>query len=189
MENAGKATSLQSSRDLFHRLMSENSSGKQQIPKISQINSFFFFFLWSIMWNGLGGWEKSWEAGATPWDLGKPTPVIAHLVETGSLPNGRALVPGCGTVCSSILFCLFLISQHLKIKLASASLLDIKLKYSAFLLLKPFCSLSFCFLLEYCGHWVVVLLDLFCCTCTCLVSLVFAGLADCLTKCKMLWFL
>jgi len=42
------------------------------------------------------GWEKSWEFGVTPWDLGKPTPVIEHLVRSGTLPNGRALVPGCG---------------------------------------------------------------------------------------------
>ncbi|XP_010517975.1 PREDICTED: probable thiol methyltransferase 2 [Camelina sativa] len=67
---AGKAMAVQASREIFQRLMSEDSSG---------------------------GWEKSWEAGATPWDLGKPTPVIANLVQTGSLPNGRALVPGCGT--------------------------------------------------------------------------------------------
>ncbi|TVU12554.1 hypothetical protein EJB05_46205, partial [Eragrostis curvula] len=42
------------------------------------------------------GWEKSWEVGVTPWDLGKPTPVIEHLVRSGTLPKGRALVPGCG---------------------------------------------------------------------------------------------
>ncbi|KAF8086040.1 hypothetical protein N665_0636s0012 [Sinapis alba] len=36
-------------------------------------------------------------AGATPWDLGGPTPIILHLSETGSLPKGRTLVPGCGT--------------------------------------------------------------------------------------------
>ncbi|KAJ0092926.1 hypothetical protein Patl1_26049 [Pistacia atlantica] len=44
-----------------------------------------------------GGWEKCWEEGATPWDLGKPTPVIVHLRQLGALPKGRALVPGCGT--------------------------------------------------------------------------------------------
>ncbi|ESQ39020.1 hypothetical protein EUTSA_v10001619mg [Eutrema salsugineum] len=70
MENAGKAPVIESPRDVFLRLMSENSSS---------------------------GWEKCWEAGATPWDLGGPTPIIVHLAETGSLPNGRALVPGCGT--------------------------------------------------------------------------------------------
>lgn len=44
-----------------------------------------------------GGWEKSWEDGATPWDLGQPTPVILHLHQTGALPKGRTLVPGCGS--------------------------------------------------------------------------------------------
>ncbi|KAJ0258975.1 hypothetical protein HA466_0076800 [Hirschfeldia incana] len=28
---------------------------------------------------------------------GEATPIVVHLCETGSLPNGRALVPGCGT--------------------------------------------------------------------------------------------
>ncbi|KAK4801853.1 hypothetical protein SAY86_000056 [Trapa natans] len=44
-----------------------------------------------------GGWEKCWEEGVTPWDLGKPTPVLEHLHQIGALPKGRALVPGCGT--------------------------------------------------------------------------------------------
>lgn len=46
----------------------------------------------------LGGWEKIWAEGRTLWDLGEATPIVVHLCETGSLPNGRALVPGCGTV-------------------------------------------------------------------------------------------
>nr|XP_034899770.1 probable thiol methyltransferase 2 isoform X2 [Populus alba] len=44
-----------------------------------------------------GGWEKCWEQGLTPWDLGHPTPIILHLHQTGALPKGRALVPGCGS--------------------------------------------------------------------------------------------
>ncbi|CAL1404738.1 unnamed protein product [Linum trigynum] len=44
-----------------------------------------------------GGWEKCWELGLTPWDLGRVTPVITHLHQAGVLPKGRALVPGCGT--------------------------------------------------------------------------------------------
>ncbi|XP_038883535.1 probable thiol methyltransferase 2 isoform X2 [Benincasa hispida] len=44
-----------------------------------------------------GGWEICWEQGLTPWDLGQPTPVISHLCATGALPNGRVLVPGCGS--------------------------------------------------------------------------------------------
>ncbi|KAI5670069.1 hypothetical protein M9H77_10433 [Catharanthus roseus] len=43
------------------------------------------------------GWDKCWEQGLTPWDLGQPTPVLVHLHETGALPKGRALIPGCGT--------------------------------------------------------------------------------------------
>uniref|UniRef100_A0A1D1XSJ7 Putative thiol methyltransferase 2 n=1 Tax=Anthurium amnicola TaxID=1678845 RepID=A0A1D1XSJ7_9ARAE len=44
-----------------------------------------------------GGWEKCWEEGLTPWDIGRPTPVILHLLQIGALPKGRALVPGCGS--------------------------------------------------------------------------------------------
>ncbi|RVW70205.1 putative thiol methyltransferase 2 [Vitis vinifera] len=47
-------------------------------------------------WELLSGWEKSWQQGHTPWDLGKPTPIIQHLHQTGTLPSGRTLVPGCG---------------------------------------------------------------------------------------------
>uniref|UniRef100_A0A7N0U779 Thiol methyltransferase 2 n=1 Tax=Kalanchoe fedtschenkoi TaxID=63787 RepID=A0A7N0U779_KALFE len=47
--------------------------------------------------NASHGWEKSWELGVTPWDLRKPTPVILHLHQTGALPKGRALIPGCGS--------------------------------------------------------------------------------------------
>lgn len=44
-----------------------------------------------------GGWEKCWEQGLTPWDLRQSTPIILHLHQTGSLPIGRALIPGCGS--------------------------------------------------------------------------------------------
>jgi hypothetical protein len=40
----------------------------------------------------------------TPWDLGKPTPVIQHLVISGTVPKGRVLVPGCGMVNCTIPF-------------------------------------------------------------------------------------
>ena len=55
-----------------------------------------------LNFNSSGGWEKSWEQGVTPWDLGQPTPIILHLHQTGALPKGRALVPGCGTVSSVV---------------------------------------------------------------------------------------
>ncbi|KAH7572708.1 hypothetical protein ACOSP7_006016 [Xanthoceras sorbifolium] len=44
-----------------------------------------------------GGWEKCWDQGLTPWDLGQATPIILHLHQSRALPKGRALVPGCGT--------------------------------------------------------------------------------------------
>lgn len=47
--------------------------------------------------NPTDGWEKSWEEELTPWDLGQPTPIILHLLQTGTLPEGRVLVPGCGS--------------------------------------------------------------------------------------------
>ncbi|BFI32611.1 methyl halide transferase [Marchantia polymorpha subsp. ruderalis] len=42
-------------------------------------------------------WDECWKEGMTPWDVGGVTPVIQHLVEQGELPQGRALVPGCGS--------------------------------------------------------------------------------------------
>ncbi|KAL9251574.1 putative thiol methyltransferase 2 [Drosera capensis] len=45
----------------------------------------------------LGGWQKCWEEAATPWDLGQPTPILLHLLQTDSVPTGRILVPGCGS--------------------------------------------------------------------------------------------
>lgn len=45
----------------------------------------------------IDGWEKCWEQGVTPWDLGKPTPILKRLHQIGALPKGRTLVPGCGT--------------------------------------------------------------------------------------------
>ncbi|XP_043716331.1 thiocyanate methyltransferase 1-like isoform X1 [Telopea speciosissima] len=44
-----------------------------------------------------GGWNKCWEQGVTPWDLGQPTPMIMHLLLKDMLPKGRILVPGCGS--------------------------------------------------------------------------------------------
>ncbi len=41
-------------------------------------------------------WEKAWSEGRTGWDAGASAPALVELVERGVLPNGRALVPGCG---------------------------------------------------------------------------------------------
>jgi methyl halide transferase len=47
-------------------------------------------------------WEDLWQEGTTPWDLGRPTPLLrSELVpwrsqECNKVPAFRALVPGCG---------------------------------------------------------------------------------------------
>lgn len=40
-------------------------------------------------------WQKLYEMNLTPWDTGKPAPALVDLIKSG-IPNGRALVPGCG---------------------------------------------------------------------------------------------
>jgi SAM-dependent methyltransferase len=45
----------------------------------------------------INGWEKCWEEGTTPWDLGQVTPLITNLIHSETVPIGRVLVPGCGT--------------------------------------------------------------------------------------------
>ncbi|XVF54991.1 hypothetical protein PTKIN_Ptkin06aG0000700 [Pterospermum kingtungense] len=80
------------------RMMNTNNNNKRRTPgsrvksndrqlKLQQL----------VNTNASGGWEESWKQGVTPWDLGRPTPVILHLHHSGSLPMGRVLVPGCGT--------------------------------------------------------------------------------------------
>ncbi|KAK6161569.1 hypothetical protein DH2020_004950 [Rehmannia glutinosa] len=61
-------------------------------PKVNEFHQVFYSD------SSTNGWDKCWEEGLTPWDLGSPTPVLVHLHNTGSLPKGRALVPGCGSV-------------------------------------------------------------------------------------------
>ncbi|MGA9523530.1 MAG: methyltransferase [Myxococcaceae bacterium] len=41
-------------------------------------------------------WEQRWMEGRTGWDAGGSAPILQDLVAGGTLPNGRALVPGCG---------------------------------------------------------------------------------------------
>nr|CAN68137.1 hypothetical protein VITISV_035654 [Vitis vinifera] len=69
--------------------MSNNGSSIESNPKVQKLNQI-------IGSDSAGGWEKSWQQGHTPWDLGKPTPIIQHLHQTGTLPSGKTLVPGCG---------------------------------------------------------------------------------------------
>lgn len=42
-------------------------------------------------------WLQAWKEGRTPWDDGRSPPVLDALVASGTLPAGRALVPGCGS--------------------------------------------------------------------------------------------
>ena len=41
-------------------------------------------------------WEEHWLERNVPWDAGASAPILVELVERGGLPEGRALVPGCG---------------------------------------------------------------------------------------------
>ncbi len=41
-------------------------------------------------------WEARWREGRTGWDRGRSAPALVSVVERGELPDGRALVPGCG---------------------------------------------------------------------------------------------
>jgi hypothetical protein len=42
-------------------------------------------------------WQEAWEEQRTPWDAGASPPILEQLVQSGTLPDGRALVPGCGS--------------------------------------------------------------------------------------------
>lgn len=42
-------------------------------------------------------WEDAWKEGRTGWDAGGSPPILKRLVESGELPTGRVLVPGCGS--------------------------------------------------------------------------------------------
>ena len=44
-------------------------------------------------------WHECWERGVpigTSFDTGTPSPALQELIAEGSIPTGRALVPGCG---------------------------------------------------------------------------------------------
>lgn len=42
-------------------------------------------------------WKEHWEQQRTPWDAGATAPSLVDLVASGTLPTGRALVPGAGS--------------------------------------------------------------------------------------------
>ncbi|KAJ8439398.1 hypothetical protein Cgig2_021812 [Carnegiea gigantea] len=72
------------------RLMADINTNKGVSASVDKIRQF-------LNSNPSGGWERCWEEGLTPWDLGRPTPILEHLIQTKSIPDGRALVPGCGS--------------------------------------------------------------------------------------------
>ncbi|CAA0833330.1 Probable thiol methyltransferase 2 [Striga hermonthica] len=73
--------------------VNEAISRRSQITANAKVNKFQQLLHSDTNYN----WDKCWEEGLTPWDLGSPTPVLVHLHNTGSLPKGRVLVPGCGS--------------------------------------------------------------------------------------------
>lgn len=44
-------------------------------------------------------WESHWKSGNTPWDAGDSSPALLKLLAEpdNGLPNGTAIVPGCGS--------------------------------------------------------------------------------------------
>lgn len=42
-------------------------------------------------------WREAWQAGTIPWDAGTSPPALRTLLDRGTVPGGRVLVPGCGT--------------------------------------------------------------------------------------------
>lgn len=41
-------------------------------------------------------WEQAWQHQHLPWDLGQPTPGLAHWLAIHSVEGSKILVPGCG---------------------------------------------------------------------------------------------
>ena len=46
--------------------------------------------------NGANGWQKLYEMNDAPWDQGRIAPGLAKALAEESLPDGLAVVPGCG---------------------------------------------------------------------------------------------
>ncbi|XP_068662491.1 thiocyanate methyltransferase 1-like isoform X2 [Aristolochia californica] len=68
----------------------EPSKNPKLNPKVARMQG-------TVISDAADGWEKCWKEEMTPWDLGQPTPVVLHLLQMGSFPKGRILVPGCGS--------------------------------------------------------------------------------------------
>ncbi|XAR54724.1 Methyl halide transferase [Bertholletia excelsa] len=71
--------------------------GREDVWKFETLLPYLDKFNQLCQRDSTGGWEKCWEEGLTPWDLRQPTPIMLHLHQTGALPTGRALIPGCGS--------------------------------------------------------------------------------------------
>lgn len=41
-------------------------------------------------------WEQRYQQHQTGWDRGGPSPALLHWLDLDALPQGRALIPGCG---------------------------------------------------------------------------------------------
>jgi SAM-dependent methyltransferase len=55
-----------------------------------------------IMYAMAHAWNERYAEGFMPWDTGVPEPVLMQMVESGTLPVGRALDVGCGTGTNAI---------------------------------------------------------------------------------------
>ncbi|KAL0545249.1 hypothetical protein IC582_020399 [Cucumis melo] len=91
-----RAAPLQTHRALTLKLRMNQNSTEHKASKFNH-QSRVHEFQKVMGTDHSGGWDICWEHGLTPWDLGQPTPLISHLCATGALPNGRVLVPGCGS--------------------------------------------------------------------------------------------
>lgn len=84
-------------------LEKSNPTSKNIINKFFKNDMILFFICEKMAVFFIGGnFQTGGTNGSTPWDLGGPTPLLVHLHSTGSLPIGRALVPGCGSVSLSL---------------------------------------------------------------------------------------
>jgi len=50
----------------------------------------------AIETKGAHGWQDLYQDNTVPWDQGKQTPALEDLLKSESLPDGIAMVPGCG---------------------------------------------------------------------------------------------